>query len=130
MKFYRRFKASIHNNSIRQSVFNELLQNKTSYLNHYISLDEKYGSPNEIYVEAMEHLRTFIRNKAESDEIYRYYIYNKINPDLLPSPFLSCVNNYDVITRFRLGSHKLPIETGRWSRTPRMESMSQVPSSR
>ena len=44
LKFFRKFKISIRNNSIRQSVFNELLlvENRTTYLNHYVSLDEKY----------------------------------------------------------------------------------------
>ena len=32
---------------------------------------------------------------------------------------MSCAKGADAITRFRLGSHNLPIETGRWSRTPR-----------
>ena len=68
----------------------------------------------------MDKLKTVIHNKSSSDKKYRYYIYSKINPDLLPSIFLSCVNNADAITRFRLGPHNLPIETGRWSRTPRM----------
>ena len=99
------------------------MENRTSYLNHYLSLDEKYVNPNDIYAEAMDKLKTVIHNKSSSDKNYRYYIYSKINLDLLPSPFLSCVNNAGAITRFRLGSHNLPIETGRWSRTPRMERL-------
>ena len=97
------------------------MENRTTYLNHCVSLNEKYVHPNGIYVESIGKLKTFIRNKSPSDKNYRYHIYSKINPDLLPSPFLSCVNNADAITRFRLGSYNLPIETGRWSRTPRME---------
>ena len=42
----------------------------------------------------------------------------QINPELLPSPFLTCANA-DAITRFRCGSHHLPIETLRWGRVPR-----------
>ena len=125
LKYFRKFKVSIRNNSIRQSVFNELFQveNRTTYLNHYVSLDEKYMNPNDISVEAMDKLKTFIRNTSSSDKNYRYYIYSKISPDLLPSPFLSCVNNADAITRFRLGSHNLPIEPGRCSRTLLMERL-------
>ena len=74
-------------------------------------------------MEAFDNLRAYIRQKASSDNHYRYYIYNKMNPELLPSPFLSSGNNSDMITRFRLGSHRLPIETGRWSRTPRFERL-------
>ena len=47
-------------------------------------------------------------------------MYLKINPRLERSP---CLNETAAaitkdIVRFRLGSHYLPIETGRWSRTP------------
>ena len=35
------------------------------------------SNPNDIYVEAMDKLKTFIRNKSSSDKNYRYYIYSK-----------------------------------------------------
>ena len=89
-------------------------------------MDNKYNNPNDIYVEAHSNLRNYIRGKASSDKNYRYYIYNKMNPELLPSPFLSSGNNADLITRFRLGSHRLPIETGRWSRTPRLDRLCHI----
>ena len=45
-----------------------------------------------------------------------------INPQLSISPFLNIVHPVaGDITKFRLGSHYLPIETGRWSRKPRNE---------
>ena len=51
---------------------------------------------------------------------YRYEIYLEMNPDLQPSPLLNCLHPLtNDITRFRLGSHFLPIEKGRWTRTPR-----------
>ena len=50
-------------------------------------------------------------------------MYLKLNPGLEKSPYLEL--NKDTITndiiRFRLGSHFLPIETGRWCRKPRNE---------
>ena len=45
-----------------------------------------------------------------------------MNPELLPSPFLASSAG-DPIIRFRCGSHSLPIETGRWSRTPREQRL-------
>ena len=46
----------------------------------------------------------------------------EINPLLSPSPYINTVDSTaKYITRLRLGSHLLPIETGRWSRTPRDE---------
>ena len=121
LKFFRKFKVSMEENSVRRSVFDQLLlpDNKTDYMKHYASLDETYAKPNDIYVETMSNLRSEIRQKAsDSNTHYKYYIYTKINPELLPSPFLTCMNA-DSITRFRCGSHNLPIETLRWSRLPR-----------
>ena len=47
-----------------------------------------------------------------------------MNPDLEKSPFILDPHplSKDVI-RFRLGSHVLPIETGRWSRKPRQDRL-------
>ena len=66
LKFYRRFKESISENSTRQSVFNELLftGKRTQFLSHYISLDQKYVNPKEIYKEAIEELKSTIYRKS------------------------------------------------------------------
>ena len=47
-----------------------------------------------------------------------------MNPDLQKSPFIDNPNpiSGDVI-RFRLGSHLLPIETGRWARISREDRL-------
>ena len=121
LKFYRAIMQNMGANSVRRIVFDLLHQpeNVTSYMKHYISLDVKYENPNEIYTEAMRNVKSEICTKAlNSDKHYKFYIYKQINPDVLPSPFLSCPNA-DAITRFRCGSHHLPIETMRWGRVPR-----------
>lgn len=120
LNFFRRFKKSLGEDSMRQTVFEKLLSddNHTEFVKHYISLDNKYTNANEIYLEALSDMKSFIREKACEDTHYKYFIYSKLNPELLPSPFLvSSIG--DPIIRFRCGSHSLPIETGRWSRTPR-----------
>ena len=63
---------------------------------------------------------------AENDQ-YKYKIYMDINPNLQRSPFISNLHTLsgDII-RFRLGSHVLPIETGRWSRTARIDRLCQT----
>ena len=86
-------------------------------------MDVKYANPNDIYKEALCNIKAIIREKSCPINHYRYYIYTRINPDLLPSPFLNSANGADPITHFRLGSHNLPIETGRWSRIPRENRM-------
>ena len=64
-------------------------------------------------------VKSEICTKAENpDKHYKFHIYKQLNPDLLPSPFLACPKA-DTITRFRCGSHHLPIETMRWGRVKR-----------
>ncbi len=125
LKFFRRLKESFGENSKRKLVFNELceLTNQTAYMKHYIDLDRKYDNPNNIYKEAVNEIKETIRQKAQHpDKHYRFHIYHELNPELLPSPFLNSTNS-DSITRFRLGSHNLPIETGRWSRIKREDRL-------
>ena len=121
LKFYRRFKRSLGVNSVRSRLLNELLHpdNITKFLKYYVELDGKYENPNTIYTEAMSEIKNQSNNKATNkDKHYKFYIYKELNPDLLPSPFLSCPSA-DAITRFRCGSHHLPIETMRWGRVSR-----------
>ena len=55
---------------------------------------------------------------------YRYQIYNELNPGLQQSSFITNLHpvSGDVI-KFRLGSHNLPIETGRWSKKLRVDRL-------
>ena len=77
--------------------------------------------------EFTENLRGVIIGKAQNNSNYKHYIYLKVNPTLSPSPFLDVQNKLvTVITKFRLGSHKLPIETGRRRRIPRDQRLYQV----
>ena len=121
LNFYRRLQKSMRSNSVRRLVFDMLHtpENITNYIKHYTNLDEKYRNANDIYTEAITEVKSDIQRKANHpDKHYKFYIYKQINPDLLPSPFLTCPNA-DPITRFRCGSHHLPIETMRWARVLR-----------
>ena len=110
--------------STRYILLNKLLENSPAYLQHYIDLDTKYNSKNEIYFEYLCNLKDRIRSNAANDSHYKYQIYLTMNDALVPSNFI-----YDLryittkITKFRLGSHSLPIETGRWCRKPRNERL-------
>ena len=55
-------------------------------------------------------MKSQIRKLAEEDH-YKYKIYVQYNPTLAKSRFIDLTHP----------SHKLPIETGRWNRTPRNE---------
>ena len=118
-KFFKRFPSTIVSLSNRYYLLEALKNDPSSYLRHYIQLAGQYESHHQIYEFYGNKMKDDLRNCA-AKERYKYEIYLQINPELVRSPFLQCLHPMamDVI-RFRLGSHKLPIETGRWNRTPR-----------
>ena len=116
--------SSTHAYYVRYKVFHELLQNAPAYLQHYLDLESKYNNRNEIHFEYLCKLKEKIRNFAAKNDRYKYQIYMSFNPCLTPSFFVSHLSKISsVITKFRLGSHYLPIETGRWVRKPRDERL-------
>ena len=127
LKFYSRYRdRAAGMNTPRAQLFARLLSEPTSYMQHYINLCEKYDSPEDVYKKSSEEVKERLRSCAENNQ-YKYEIYGEINPNLVTSPFLGSLNKFsgDII-RFRLGSHNLPIETGRWSRIPRDERLCGV----
>ena len=101
-------------------------------MKHYVQLETKYRDRNELHKYYINELKTKIKDFSRKEEHYKYYMYVKINPDLRPSRFIYDVRYISsVITKFRLGSHYLPIETGRWrrikSRADRVCQVCKVP---
>ena len=121
LKFYRRFKESMPANSKRKAIFAELLSRSTAYLDHYRALDEAYTTVKDLKEQYIRELHQKVRDLAsDKDRHYKYWMYSKVNPTLKPSPFLNRIDHVGkCMTKFRLGSHKLKIETGRWYRQPR-----------
>ena len=82
-----------------------------------------YDLLNERIVDYEERLKTQIRNSERT----KYMTYRTMmNPNLTYPDFYSHIGEADddekkriTSTRFRLSSHNLAIERGRWSRTPR-----------
>ena len=98
-----------------------LLDEPIPYLQHYISLHEKYISGKEIYREYLEDVKTKIIANARRGR-YKFQMYLELNPLLSTSPYLSNLHPMcNNIIKFRVGSHNLPIEKGRWNRIPREE---------
>ena len=112
LKFYRRYGASIQPNSTRAEMFEHLLHddNCTSYLKHYVELDEKYPDVAAICKEHVEKVKSTIRNKGgDKDNHYKFWIYLQMNPELTRSPFLNRVDAVGKsMVKFRVGSHNLP----------------------
>ena len=118
-KFFKRFPSTIEALSSREFLLKSLIDDPSRYMNHYIHLKQKYECQEDIY----RFHNTDVKNKITTNVQkmkYRYQIYFQLNPKLKTSPFINCFHPLakDVV-RFRLGSHKLPIETGRWNRTKR-----------
>ena len=64
-----------------------------------------------------------IRRQIRSSVRTKHIEYLKINPELVTHPVYTVhdISEYKrvIFSRFRLGSHHLKIETGRWQRLPR-----------
>ena len=84
---------------------------------------------NDMQLDSLEPIRTLIRNKPQSATKYVTY-HSELNPTLT----VHCIYGNNVyipdylraaFTRFRLMSHNLKVETGRWSRLERDERVCQ-----
>ena len=114
-KFYVRFKSSIQKQSRREKMLKLLLENQTDYLRHYEQLTTKYSCAEDIAKEYRLKTKNKVYDLAQKGKT-KYSTYVEINPDLSPSPLLDVIHPIaNDIIRFRLGSHYLPVETGRWS---------------
>ena len=123
-KFFKRYRERALGSDTRRAVlFAKLINEPTGYLQHYLDLHEKYENAEQIYKEASEEIRAKLVTLADNGQ-YKFQIYKEMNPTLQRSPFINNLHGLsgDII-RFRLGSHVLPIETGRWSRTERSERL-------
>ena len=122
-KFFKWYKKGLISNTPRSQLYYRIITEVNDYVHHYINLAQKYTCTDDIYREYSEMIRSNIRTLA-SQEHYKYKIYLEMNPNLEISPFI--INFHPLsrqIIRFRLGSHCLPIETGRWPRTARAERL-------
>ena len=95
-------------------IFNDAVQQNTSFLKHYIKLDETFSTPDECYNHYVNAHKTQVRLKIDQDHANDI---NSINPALKSPLFCNeiCCHEYDrtIITRYRTGCHKLKIQTGR-----------------
>ena len=119
--FYKRLFDGMVTGSHRDKMFNKLLEIPTKFLKHYVNLVTTYDSGQSILDEGLNFIKQDIRTRVAAGRS-KFQTYLKINPDLQPSPFLHMIHPMasDII-RFRVGSHYLPIETGRWNRKLRHE---------
>ena len=125
LKFFKRYVKGLTGNTPRVQMFQRLMGEPTKYLQHYIDLSAKYASAADVYPVFADEVKKQVTEIAAKGTIHpKFKIYTEINPKLEKSPFILNPHplSKDVI-RFRLGSHVLPIETGRWSRKLRKDRL-------
>ena len=107
------------------TILQHLMSNSTSFLDHYMKLDSKFASSDALKKEFHHGVKEKVRGLGvDMDRHYKYWMYLQVNPELEPSPFLNRIDKVGkCMTKFRLGSHNLRIETGRWNRTPREDRL-------
>ena len=76
-------------------------------------MDSKYTNCDSLIAESIAQPKQSINILGRNKDVhYKYWIYLEINPELTPSPFLNRVDEVrKSMTKFRLGSHNLKIET-------------------
>ena len=125
-KYYQRFEESLKPQSERKLVFEGLQNDPSPYLKHYIKLQNTYQNHNEIYQHHLSVVKDRIRDHVTKGKP-KFTVYLSYNPNLEPSPFIKCMHPLTTdIIRFRVGSHCLPIETGRWTQKKREERLCDV----
>ena len=116
LNFITRFKDNLVEGSTRKTIYEELIKHNNSYLSHYTSLCSKYPTKNDITRHCKTELFNDVARLSEVEKNYKFNLYKKFNPSLLP-PNLHDTNIFSIkFIRLRLSSHSFPIETGRWRR--------------
>ena len=91
------------------------------YIRHYKKLDQQFLSIKECYdyhkENELNHMKNKMRTKGSIDVHSIFGTYMRINPDLQsPKMYhdMSCLESVrTIITKYRTGSHSLPIQSGR-----------------
>ena len=129
LKFFRKMKRDCENNpqSSISRLFKHAVDSNTTFLRHYKKLDEKFTTPQECfkyYIEVCKsEMQQKIQEKYESDADSLLGTYKRINPAIQPPTFYKNIQCYEcdriIITKYRAGSHKLKVQTGRLAGTNR-----------
>ena len=113
LKFFR--KCMVEDLPMQQFIIRKAKDSKCSFINHYIQLDLKYNTPEDITAESLMKMRVSIERKAENNKS-RYKSYIKMNPSLCrPNIYNRYVPTHKLllVTRLRTVSHDLQIERAR-----------------
>merc|ERR1712002_346015 len=96
-------------------IIKQAVDARCSFINHYIQLDLKYTTPEDISVESLSLMKQSIERKASIGRS-RYKSYLAMNPTLTrPSVYNRYIPTYKLlpVIRLRTVSHNLEIEKAR-----------------
>ena len=106
--------SNLKDQSARKLVMDELKESRCDYFDHYIGLSSLYSSKQAIRDYYDTKLKQEVDDLAASNK-YKFAMYKTFKPNLKPVD----MNGPLKYVRLWLGSHYMPIETGRWRRIPR-----------
>ena len=123
LKFFQKVKQDCmnHPESPVSVIIKQALDENTPFLRHYSKLERIFVSPQGCFDHHVEEHKQLIeqkiRQKFASDPDSILGTYHRINPDLIVPEFNNNTICHEldrkVITKYRTGSHKLKIQTGR-----------------
>ena len=121
LNFFTKYLGNLEVNTPRKDVFVSMLDSGCDFMIHYVELLNTYPHKSDIKEHFHNLLLTEVRETAQTPENYKYFIYRQFNPEL--QAFSTTHRN---LSRLRLSSHNMPIETGRWSRVMRENRLCQT----
>ena len=129
LKYYRKMKSDCENNfaSPISNIFVQALNKNVTFLRHYKRLDRTFRTPEDCFkfYSNLHHTETSakLQKELDSDPDSIHGTYLKLNPTIKSTKMYTdiCCNESDrnIITRFRVGCHKLNIQSGRISNADR-----------
>ena len=123
LKFYQKMKddAERKPNSSISRLFMLAVNTNTTFLRHYKKLDEQFATPQECFKHHVDLQKSEILQKVhmkyESDADSLLGTYKRINPTMQQPTYYRNIECYErdrkIISKYRTGSHKLKVQTGR-----------------
>ena len=131
---YSRLQSLIKEKQFR--FFNKLISSRLHMdddpFMHLLNVGRINGAPSARYIDSIlsfttssftAYDREVLKSQVRSETGSKFINYCELNPELSRHEIYDCSDVVEyhrtAFTRFRTGSHRLEIETGRWSRTPK-----------
>ena len=105
----------------RHTLFAFLLSQRSSFVRHYGKLLHNFESADNIKIHFIQESKDKIIRLANNGSHYKYQLYMLFNPQLKARDHM---RDYPTLfSKLCLSSRSMPIELGRWNRTPREDRL-------